>query len=121
MLVIQTSRRVHDIFIIFASTHFARRKAVIIRGETGRDIANISAANYFSAETFSDPLACLRTQQHERGTRPSGELTKILLRLLPGLFLRIRSELRRGHYGNNRSRISPAINSGSAACVNPYL
>lgn len=30
-----------------------------------------------------------------------------------GHFLRIRTELRHGHYGNNRSRISPAINSGS--------
>lgn len=40
----------------------------------------ISAANYFSAEAFSYPLACLG--KRERGTRLSGKPTKIQ-RLLP--------------------------------------
>lgn len=37
-----------------------------------------------------------------------------------GDFLRIRSELRHGHYGNNRSRISPAINSTSVCKPHIY-
>jgi len=48
-----------------------------------------------------------RVCEHARAARDKNPAT------FAAHFLHIRSELRRGHYGNNRSRISPAINSGS--------
>lgn len=48
----QTLQHDHDKFVIFASTHFAKCKAVIIRSEAGRDIANIRRKLFFGGSVF---------------------------------------------------------------------
>ena len=49
---IRTLQYDHDKFIIIASAHFAKCKAVIIRSEAGRDIANIRRKLFFGGSVF---------------------------------------------------------------------
>lgn len=64
---------------------------------------------FFAAETFSDRLAYWRT--HERGASSETDRRQKSSNFCRAFPIYSRSELRR-HYGNNHSRISPAINSG---------
>lgn len=79
--------------IIFASTHFARCKTVVIPSQTR--YCKYPSQIIFS--TFPDQLAA-RARWADRQKSNSDFCLRIV---------------RRGHYGNNRSRISPPINSGN--------